>query len=800
MVNLDLYRERVEELISQLTTEEKVNLMCQYQDSVERLGIKPYKHGTEASHGVAWLGEATMFPQPIGLASLWDRSLMKKIGTVIGTEARGYFAKDPDKNGLTLWAPTIDLNRDSRWGRTDEGYGEDPILVASLTSALIKGMQGCDETEYRCVPTLKHLYGNNNEINRGSCSTNISERIKREYYLKVFELVIKESGVLSLMTAYNEVNNIPANVDPDIQKIIRDEWKWPGFIVSDAGDVLSLIKEHNYAETPEEAVTLSIKAGIDSITDDHEVCKKAIIDGLKSGGLTENDMDRALKRTFLIRHVLGEFNENSPYAGIGEDVIGKETHGQVSLEAAEKSIVLLKNSDKTLPIEDKTNSIAVVGNLADRIYRDWYSGEFLYRVTPDMALKEYYNSVEHYHGNDIVTIRDNNSGLFIGLDGKLTETPVTFELEEWGWGAVTFRSTESRKYLSCDENIVKAQSDDIWGWFTKEVFYTKPEKNVQIKSWNNANLIIDKDQLCFRDSGESDGEFGITASTPLNPIYVEEGNFSIEVVESGLDRVLDLVKSVDTPLLCIGNHPLINGKETIDRHDITLPERQKKLALEVIKANPNAVLILTGSYPYALEELNDKYSTILYSSHLGQESANAITNVISGKVNPAGRLPMTWYKSSKDLGDIMNYELPECEKTYLYNKKPVDYAFGHGLSYTHFDYTDLKLKKSSISPDDKIEFSMVLKNIGEFDGEEVIQIYLSHNGTAVKYPIKQLADYKRVNLNVGEQRRLEFSITTRELHYWCEESNCFKLEPGEAKLLVGSSSEDIRLEAQLNLI
>lgn len=800
MVNLDIYRERVEELIKQLTTEEKVNLMCQYQDSVDRLGIKPYKHGTEASHGVAWLGEATMFPQPIGLASLWDRSLMEKIGNVIGTEARGFFAKDPGMNGLTLWAPTIDLNRDSRWGRTDEGYGEDPILVASLTTALIKGMQGSDETEYRCVPTLKHLYGNNNEINRGSSSTNISERVKREYYLKVFELVIKESGVLSLMTAYNEVNNIPANVDPDIQKIIRDEWKWPGFIVSDAGDVLSLIKEHNYAKTPEEAVSLSIKAGIDSITDDHKICKKAIKDGLKSGSLTVDDMDKALKRTLLIRHVLGEFNDNSPYTDIGVDVIGDSTHNKVCLEAAEKSIVLLRNSGKTLPIEDKSSKIAVVGNLADRIYRDWYSGEFIYRVTPDKALKEYYENVENYHGNDIVTIKDNNSELYIGLDGKLTETPVTFELEEWGWGAVTFRSTVSKKYLTCDENIVKAQSDDIWGWFTKEVFYTKPGKNIQIRSWNNANLIIDGEQLCFKNSGESDGEFGITASTPLNPIYVEEGNFSINIVESGFDRVLDLVKTTDTPLLCIGNHPLINGKETIDRHDITLPERQKRLALEVVKANPEAVLILTGSYPYALEELNEKYKTIIYSSHLGQESGNAISNIISGKVNPAGRLPMTWYKSSGDLGDIMNYELPECEKTYLYNKKPVDYSFGHGLSYTTFDYSNLKLEHDSVGTDDKITFSLNIKNSGEFSGEEVIQIYLSHRGSAVKYPIKQLADFKRVNINMGEHRRLEFSITTRELQYWCEESNCFKLEPGEARLLIGSSSEDIRLEAQLNLI
>lgn len=800
MVNLDIYRERVTELITKLTTEEKIDLMCQYQDRVERLGIEPYKHGTEASHGVAWLGKATMFPQPIGLACLWDKALMEEIGQVIGTEARGFYDKDPEKNGLTLWAPTIDLNRDSRWGRTDEGYGEDPILVAALTSSLIRGMQGDNPEEYLTVPTLKHLYGNNNEINRGSSSTNISERIKREYYLKVFEIVIKESGVLSLMTAYNAVNGIPANIDPDIQKIIRDEWKWPGFIVSDAGDVLSLISAHKYVETPEEAVSLSIKAGIDSITDDHDTCKKAIKDALDQGMLEVTDLDRALNRTFLIRHVLGEFNKNSVYGEISEGVIGSKNHGDLSLTAATKSIVLLKNSEQILPITDSDRKISLLGNLSDRVYRDWYSGEFLYSVTPEEAMSTYFTDIHTYHGNDIITIKDNLSGLYIGEDGLLTETPVTFEMEEWGWGAVTFRSTKRKKYLTCEENIIKGSSDDIWGWFTKEVFYTTPGDNIQIKSWNNADLIIENNQLSFKTTGEEDGDFGITASTPLTPIYVEEGSFSIEVVDSGLDRALELAKNSETPIICIGNHPLINGKETIDRFDITLPERQKTLAMEVIKVNPNAILVVTGSYPYALNELNDQYKTILYTSHLGQEMGNALTKVISGQENPAGRLPMTWYNSAEDLGDIMDYELPECEKTYLYNKKSVDYPFGHGLSFSTFLYSNIIVEKSKLTRDESINFSFDITNSGSYDGDEVVQIYLSHMGSAVKYPIKQLTDFSRISVKSGETKTLQFNVGIRELLHWSEESNKFELESGCAKLLIGSSSKDIRLEYDLELI
>lgn len=793
MINIDKYRIKAEKMVSDLTLSQKVNLMCQYQDAVPNLGIKKYKHGTEASHGISWLGKATMFPQPIGLAHLWDKKLMKKIGNVIGKEARGFFAKNPEINGLTLWAPTIDLNRDPRWGRTDEGYGEDPTLVGNLATELIKGIQGDDPDHYMAMPTLKHFYGNNNEVDRGMSSTNISERIKREYYLKVFQIAIEKSGVMSMMTAYNSINGIPANIHPDLQNIVRDEWGWPGFVVSDAGDVLSLIHEHKFVTTPEEAVILSIKAGIDSITDDHDISKKAIFSALLNGKLEEKDLDRALSRVFLARHILGEFDKECKYNNINESVIGCEEHGKVALDAAIKSIVLLKNSMNVLPIKDKESSICILGNMADRIYRDWYSGEFLYEIPADRGLKEYYKDVKSYDCNDRVTIKDNRTGLYLNPNGEFSKNKTIYEMEDWGWGAVTFRCTENGKYLTCnDDNTVSATADTIWGWFTKEVFYTKTGRDVGIKTWNSTDI--------FQQSRTKDGEIGITASTPLQPVDGGSGYYDIEVISNGIEEGLKYLEGNSKPIVIIGNHPLINGKETIDRHDITLPTRQKKLALKIVEKRSDAVLILVGSYPFAIEELKDKFSTIIYTSHLGQETGNALKAIVSGEKNPGGRLPITWYKSAKDLGNIMDYELPSCEKTYLYFNKEVDFPFGYGLSYTNFTYNNINIDRDELKENQVVNITVTITNSGNYSGDEVVELYIKHFGKTVKRPVIQLVDFDRIFLEKGESRTITFNLPAKEFYYWSENDRTFKWEQGKGEIIFGRSSRDPIIKKEIILV
>ncbi|PLT47838.1 Beta-glucosidase [Paenibacillus pasadenensis] len=522
--------ERVADLVSRLTLEEKIGQMPQYQEEVPRLGLSKYKHGTEGAHGIAWLGEATVFPQPIGLASTWDEELLRQVGEAIGTEARVFYQRDPERNGLTIWAPTVDMERDARWGRTEEAYGEDPLLAGKLTAALARGMQGDDPAYLRAVATLKHFYANNNELHRGFGSASIDARSKREYYLKVFELAFKEGGAKSMMTAYNSVNGVPANLLDDIEAIVRGEWGMDGFVVSDAGDVLGTVHEHKHVDSYAEAAALSIRAGIDSITDDAETVKRAIRDALEQGLLEEADLDRALSRTFSVRMRLGEFDPPglNPYEGVPEEKVGSPEHAALSRLAAEKSVVLLRNepaaagADGTaapqseaaaagseaatrgrgessaaseaartviagaaagdaaplLPLAPQ-GRIAVIGPLADEAFTDWYSGTPPYRSTPLAGIRERLadaGEAVYATGGSKLRLRSVTSGRYVGSGPVLTadaagpEEAEIFEATDWGYGNVTLRAQSSGKLVTDAEDGLTASADEARGWFVKEVF------------------------------------------------------------------------------------------------------------------------------------------------------------------------------------------------------------------------------------------------------------------------------------------------------------------------------------------
>ncbi|MDF2836524.1 MAG: glycoside hydrolase family 3 protein, partial [Paenibacillus sp.] len=405
---------RAADLVSRFTLDEKIESMVQYQPAIERLGISAYKHGTEAAHGMAWLGEVTSFPQPIGLGCTWNPELMKEIGSAIGDEARVFYQRNPEVNGLTLWAPTVDMERDPRWGRTEEAYGEDPVLTGELTAALVQGLQGDHPRIYKTVATLKHFIGNNNEINRGSCSASIDPRNMKEYYQAAFKPAFVKGGAKSMMTSYNSVNGTPTILHEDVRKVVKEEWGMDGFIVSDAGDLLGIVNDHRYYSTYKEAVAHAIKAGIDSITDDKEKSCAAIREALDEGLLAEGDLDEALQNTFGVRIRLGEFDQDgdNPYANVPESKLNAPEHAALSRRAATESIVLLKNDavqegGKLLPLSRRSNErIAVIGPLGDVVYRDWYSGTLSYRVTPLDGIREAAGAdrVAYSSGNDVVAL------------------------------------------------------------------------------------------------------------------------------------------------------------------------------------------------------------------------------------------------------------------------------------------------------------------------------------------------------------------------------------------------------------
>lgn len=822
--------ERVNDLVSRFTLEEKVGLMIQYQTAVERLGVKAYKHGTEAAHGMAWLGEATGYPQPIGLGCTWDTDLMQRIGSAIGDEARGFYKRNPEINGLTLWAPTVDMERDPRWGRTEEAYGEDPVLAGKLAAALVKGIQGDHPKYLKAVATLKHFIANNNEVGRGDQSVSIDPRNMREYYLKAFEIPFKEGGAQSMMTAYNAVNGVPANLLPEVGEIVKKEWGMDGFVVSDAFDVSGTVRDHGYLETHKEAVARSVKeGGIDSITDDGELIKQALREALEEGLLAESDLDVALRNTFRVRFRLGEFDpeEDNPYAAIDESAILQPEHAKLAREAAGKAAVLLKNEGGMLPLQaDKLKKVAVIGPLGGTVYRDWYSGSLPYAITPLQGIQEKLDShggkTAFSGGTDRVKLKAKRNGRYVQVQdgeaaglaatGEASEQAAVFEVTDWGWNSHTIIAESNSRYLTTDDRIVKASADQIWEWFTKEVFLVRSAEdgagNVTFSTWNDTPVTVkgDSGELLVGSGSaeETANEINVAGAASVaggeeEPITADV--FEVETVTDKFQAAKDVAADADLAVVFVGNHPLINGKETVDRPDITLPASQEQLIKEVLSVNPNTVVVVVGSYPYALNWADEHVPAIVYTTHAGQELGHAVADVLFGDVNPAGRLNMTWYKSVDQLPEFMDYDVIKGGRTYRYFEGEALYPFGYGLSYSSFRYDGLSLDKKKVSAeqDREIGLTITVTNTGDRPGEEVVQLYGHAEQSRVKRPLKQLLAFRRVLLQPGESADVSFTLPLSEIAMWDVTRERFCIENGTYTFMAGASSANLPVSADLEV-
>ncbi|MCL6605217.1 MAG: glycoside hydrolase family 3 C-terminal domain-containing protein [Paenibacillus sp.] len=794
---------RVKDLISRFTLDEKVSLIPQYQAAIERLEVQAYKHGTEAAHGISWLGKATSFPQPSGLACTWNPELMKKIGSAIGDEARAFYKKNPTINGLTLWAPTVDMERDPRWGRTEEAYGEDPELTGQLSTAIVQGIQGDHPFYLKAVATLKHFLGNNNEIERGNCSASIDPRNMREYYLDAFKAAFREGGAQSMMTAYNSVNGVPVILHPSVMDVVKGEWEMDGFIVSDAGDLFGIVKDHHYYESFAQSMAESIKNGIDSVTEETEETIKVIHEALAQGLLTEEDLDRALSNTFRVRFRLGEFDpaELNPYAGIDDSVILSKEHAALSLEAAKQSIVLLKNENDTLPLnKNNLSKVAVIGPLGDEAFRDWYSGTLPYGVTPLQGITKKLagKQVAFESGSDLMVLTSVSNGKAVGItgeDGRLAllqeqmEHGELFEHTAWGWNNHTLKSTSLNKYVTLTDNdTLTVSADEVYGWYVKEAFSLLPgeDDTVTLKAWRDKSISVNSDT-------------GTLLATDDNTSTAGSEPFTKHILKSGIDAAVNAAKAAEVAVVFVGNHPLINGKEEIDRPDIVLPEEQERLVKAVYEANPNTVVVIVGSYPISSPWIDEHIPAVLYTSHSGQELGNAISEVLFGDYSPSGKLNMTWFRSVEQLPDLMDYDIIKGKRTYMYFDGEPLYPFGHGLGYAQVSYSNLKLGAKELDQDGMIKVSVQVDNTGSVDGDEVVQLYVQSLSSRVKRPLKQLKGFQKIHTAAGQSQTVEFSLPVSELAFWDVTRERFCVESGQYTIMIGRSSSDIVVSEQITV-
>jgi len=805
------YNGRLSDLVDLMTVDEKIGQLTNRSDAIPRLDVSGYNYWSEALHGVLDIG-TTSFPQAVALGSTWDPDLVHRVATAISDEAR--VKNNIEGKGLSYWSPTVNIARDPRWGRNEESYSEDPYLLSRMGVAFVTGMQGDHPFYLKTVSTPKHFIANNEEMRRHSGSSDVDMRSLWEYYMPAFQRTIVEGKAFSIMCAYNELNQEPCCGNYYLlTDILREKWGFEGYVVSDCGAIHDMVSGHHFYETGAEAAARGILAGCD--LNCGEYYSRYLREALDLGFIEEKDLDRALKRVLSARFRLGEFDppEILPYSTIPEEKLDCQDHRDLALEAAGKAIVLLKN-DGILPLDkNKIKSIAVIGPNAEECQLGTYSGYPNIQIGPLEGIKNKASSygikVKYAKGCEIgggflkpieakyfTEIEDSHQTGMIGeyfdnidLKGKPVFTRVD-SMIDFSW-----RGSPPGSSVPKDQFSVR--------WTGKII---PPETRIfslGTRSDDGARLYLNN-QLLFEDWTEH-GEKPNSAEAELQAgkeyeivfeyfdnILGASARLTWDLGQQDFDDAIEVAQNNDVVILVLGTIPGL-AQEEFDRMDITLPKVQRDLIQEIAQVNPNIIIVLINGGPVALAGTEKDAAAIIEAWYTGQATGTAIADVLFGDVNPGGKLPETFYASNDQLPPFADYDIINNARTYMYFEEPVLYPFGHGLSYTTFKYSNLRLSAEEIDKDGTIKIQCTLRNTGNYKGDEVVQVYVHDIKASVKVPIRQLKRFQRITLKPNKYKTVSFNLPASELSFYDIKSNNFIVEPGEFEVQIGSSSEDIRL-------
>ncbi|MEI8204373.1 MAG: glycoside hydrolase family 3 C-terminal domain-containing protein [Bacteroidota bacterium] len=842
------FETRVNDLISRMTLDEKIAQMQNEAVAIPRLDIPYYNWSGECLHGIVNEGSnATVFPQAIGMAATWNPDLIGQEADVISTEARAWYylcLKNNDvkgvHKGLTFWSPNINIFRDPRWGRGQETYGEDPFLTARIAVSFVKGLQGNDARYFKLISTPKHYAVHSGpEPLRHKFDAVATKRDVFETYLPAFEACIREAGAFSVMGAYSSYLNTPCCASKFLlNDILRKKWGFGGYVVSDCGAIDDIWVGHSYVNSQAKAAAAAVKAGCD-ITCGTEY--NALKEAIEKGFITEKEMDVSLSRLMLARMKLGMFDPPAmnPYSNIAASEIESPEHRKLALKVAHQSIVLLKNQNHFLPLNANTiKSIAVIGPYIQRddvLYGN-YNGISKQPVTFLKGIKnkvgdkikiEFTRGVKPYdEGGALTTVpaeylktADGKRGL-IGEyfdNAELIGKPVFIQVDtnmEFYWDknspapnvpadnfsvrwTGTITPPESGNY---DLGVV---SDD-----RSRLYF---ENKLLIDNWRPYEMNVMKTTKVRMEKGkEYKVQMEFADSVDFAGIRFrwkkDNSEQELESNESMLNKAISITKAADVAIVFAGISANIEGEEMSinlkcfkggDRVCLDLPEEQQAL-LQALKATGKPiVLVLTSGSALSLNWENANLPSIVEAWYPGEEGGTAVADVLFGDYNPGGRLPVTFYKSANDLPDFSNYNMEG--RTYRYFRGSPLYPFGYGLSYTRFDYSNLVLSKTEIHKNENITISTSIKNSGNYDGDEVVQMYVKHLNSKQPQAIKSLRGFKRINVLKGTSATVEFTLKPDDLKFFDENKDDYTIEAGEYEIQIGASSDDIKLKGKLIL-
>jgi len=818
-MNIKLTTEsRVADLISRLTLEEKMLQLFNESPAIERLGIPAYNWWNEALHGVARAGKATVFPQAIGLASSWDEQLMHDIATAISDEARAkhnYFTEKEIRTvytGLTFWSPNINIFRDPRWGRGQETYGEDPYLTGKMAVQFIRGLQGDDPKYFKTIATVKHYAVHSGpEVSRHRDNFFINDRDLNETYLPAFKMAVEDANVQSVMCAYNRFRDEPCcGSDQLLQTILRNKFGFNGYVVSDCGGISDFYEKgrHEVANSPSAAWGWALSSGTDLNCESNAAfIRDNLAEALSSGIIKIDEVNKALKRLFTARFKLGLFDPMAvqTYTRIPFSVLGSQDHLKLTEEAAERAMVLLKN-DGILPLKPETR-IAMIGPNADNmdVLLGNYNGIPFMPSTPLQAFKRSLSpdSFSYSPGCPLIPgiypfkSAIPSSVLFHKKNGILLQG-----LEANYYNNIDFSGDP--KLNRIDHNIDfqwdKCPINDLYNvdFSIKWTGILKPEKSGKYLFSDQISLKLDGKQITNKAIPlEAGKEYTLEASKVFESFWwanVIAPAVSLKWVDLSDDlqtEAMKIANQADVILFCGGISPRLEGEELGietegfshgDRTHLKLPEVQEALLKKLTELGKPIVFINFSGSAVALNWENENMNAIIQAFYPGEATGTALKNIVYGKSNPSGKLPVTFYRSVNDLPPFNDYNMTG--RTYRYFNEDVLYPFGHGLSYSHFSYSDLKMV-DEIKAGETFELEFKLTNTGTTDGREIVQLYISDLDSAYPRPFYSLKSFEAVFLKKGESHLIRFNIKAEDLSIY---NNDFEqiIEPGTFSIHVGS--------------
>lgn len=789
---------KARQVVKEMTLEEKVGQMLYNAPAIERLGITAYNWWNECLHGVARAGKATVFPQAIGMAAMWDKQQMFRNADAISDEARAkhqYFVSQGKRKiyqGLTMWTPNINIFRDPRWGRGMETYGEDPYLTGELAVPFIKGLQGNNPDYYKVIATAKHFVVHSGpESSRHSFDARVEDFDFKTTYTPHFKKTVEKAGVYSVMCAYNRFKGNPCCGDKFLENLLRNDWGFNGYIVSDCWAIRNFYEKgkHEVVSTKAQAAAMAVKAGTDLNCGD---TYPALIDAVKQGLITEQEIDVSVERLMLARLKLGMLTKEdpTPWSNIPLNIIDSEKHKQLALESAQKSIVLLKNKKNILPLQNDLKRIAVIGPNAHNT---------------DVLLGNYHGYSDYYSTlYDGIKKRNPNSEVTYAPGSRLADELPLFDVVP-----TEFLFTNEQ----CNENGLVGEyfaNTQLQG----NPKFSRTDKKINFKWWDTTpDLRLSPDTFSVRWSGilmppvsgnyyfGVDGHFGYELyvndsliakygnehhnkieygeyyfekgkkyNVRLNYFQKQSENASVQLLwdmprPQLLDEAIDIAKKSDIVILALGLSPLLEGEEMKvkvkgfvggDKVLLDLPDSQKRLIDALKKTGKPIVMVLLNGSAITFANEAKKVEAIVEAWYPGQAGGEAIASVLWGDYNPAGRLPVTFYKSVDDLPAFDDYNMKG--RTYRFFNGKTQFDFGFGLSYTHFKYSNLSLSGKHLK-DNALEIKFDLKNIGNLDGDEVCQLYIqSKGGKAIS-----LQGFERIFIRKGETKTIVMQISPEQL-------------------------------------